>query len=229
MAENPQANLTEMQWRVLQILKSQGGTTTAEIADDCGVSYEGARQQLKGLAAARWVKREERPNPTGVGRPVGHYSLSPAGEHLFPKDYDALARDMIDAVGESLGDEALRQVLAALTDRQVAQWELKLRGMDLEERLQALRGIYQKGDPFTEVREEDGRLQLVERNCPYLNVASQRPAICSLTVSTLSRLLGHEVTRIERFQHGDGRCAFQVDPEAPIDAEEFRFEFEEAG
>ncbi len=226
MAQIPLTNMADMQRRILTILKRHGESSTAQIAERAQVSYEGARQQIKQLEAAGWVRREERPNPTGVGRPLGHYSLSPAGEHLFPKNYDALALDLMDAIGDALGQEGLRQVLSALTDVQVGEWKSRLEDLDLEERLEALRGIYLEEDPFTQVASEDGELQLVERNCPYLNVASKQPAICSLTVSSLSRLVGYRVRRVDRFQEGDGRCTFRVDRSAPISSDEFRFEFE---
>ncbi|HEX6383473.1 MAG TPA: DNA-binding protein, partial [Anaerolineae bacterium] len=154
------------------------------------------------------------------------YSLSSAGDHLFPKNYDELAVGLIDAIGGALGSGALHSVLATLTDAQVAQWEPQLSGKDLAERLDALQGIYIENDPFTEVGMEDGELQLVERNCPYLNIASQRPALCSVTVSVLSRLLGRRVTRSKRFQDGDGRCVFRVHADQPLQSTDFQFETE---
>jgi predicted ArsR family transcriptional regulator len=108
----------------------------------------------------------------------------------------------------------------------VRQWESRLQGKSLAERLQALRGIYIDADPYTEVSQVDGELALVERNCPFLNIALRRPALCSVTVSTLSRLLGRRVTRQQRFQDGDGRCVFRVHTDQPIKPT-LRFEFEE--
>jgi predicted ArsR family transcriptional regulator len=51
---------------------------------------------------------------------------------------------------------------------------------------------------------------LVERNCPYLDVALVRPEICSTTVCALRRLTSCEVVRERRFQDGDERCEFHV-------------------
>lgn len=219
-------HVADVQQKILALLKQHGEATTSDIAGHLEVSYEAVRQQIRQLEAMRLVERHKRPNPSGVGRPLGHYSLSPSGDHLFPKNYDALAVGLIDAIGGELGKDALRRVLGRLADAQVAQWESQLAGKNLRERLSALQNIYLENDPFTEVSEEDGALQLVERNCPYLNVASRRPALCSLTVSVLSRLLGHRVTRVRRFQDGDGRCAFRVHEEQPIESTEFHFESE---
>lgn len=226
MTVDPVANVADVQQKILALLKQHGEITTADIAGHLDVSYEAVRQQVKQLEAMQLVERRKRPNPSGLGRPLRYYSLSAAGDHLFPKNYDDLAVELIDAIGGELGPDALRRVLARLADAQVAQWESQLAGKDLEERLEALEDIYLENDPFTEVSKEGDHLQLVERNCPYLNVASRRPALCSLTVSVLSRLLGHRVTRVKRFQDGDGRCSFRVHVDQPIESPAFHFESE---
>ncbi|HZD11728.1 MAG TPA: DNA-binding protein, partial [Candidatus Binatia bacterium] len=198
--------------------------TTADLAGRLDVSYEAVRQQIKQLEALGLVERSKRPNPSGTGRPLRYYCLSAPGDHLFPKNYDELAVSLIDAIGGALGNRALYQVLGTLADAQVAQWQSRMEGKNLRERLEMLQAIYIENDPFTEVSTEDAKLQLVERNCPYLNVATRRPALCSLTVSVLTRLLGHRVTRVQRFQNGDGRCVFRVHVDQPIESETFKFE-----
>lgn len=124
--------------------------------------------------------------------------------------------------------EMRKAILADLTDARVREWAPRLEGLGLERRLRALRGIYVDGDPFVTVERDEDGLRLVERNCPFLNVASRRPALCSLTVSVLTRLLGHRVVREERFQAGDGCCAFRVLEDRPVDPETYRFELEPA-
>ena len=226
MTTDPRVGVADVQQKIMALLKQHGELTMAEIADYLNVSYEAVRQQVNTLVASKLVERSERPNPSGTGRPLRYYSLTPGGDHLFPKNYDELAVELIDAIGGTLGTDGLRRVLGALTDEQVARWEPRLAGKDLAERLHALRDIYIEHDPFTGVSQENGDLALIERNCPFLNVASKRPALCSVTVRVLSRLLGYQVTRTERFQNGDGRCVFHVHMDRPLQSDEFRFESE---
>jgi len=226
MSTDPSAQMADVQSRILAILKQRGEATTQEIAAQLDVTYEAVRQQVKQLEASGLVGRRPEPNPAGVGRPLRYYSLTPAGEHAFPKQYDDLAVSLIDAVGESLGRNALQQVLAALANDEVAAWEQRLAGLSLEARLEALRDYYIDGDPFMTAVGDEESLALVERNCPYLNVALRRPALCSLTVTVLSRLLGYRVTRVRRFQDGDGRCVFRVHLDRPLAPDQLRFEFE---
>ncbi len=77
--------------------------------------------------------------------------------------------------------------------------------------------------------QNNGSSVIVQRNCPYLNVAMSRSELCSMTTSVLSRLLGCEVTRTHEFQRGDGCCTFEVHPDHPVDSTHFRFAFEPDG
>lgn len=221
------AHLPEIRRSLLVRLKQGGPSTTAELAAHAGVTYEAVRQQLAALEADGYVARQKAPRGRGrVGRPTGRFALTTAGDHFFAKRYDALSVELIDAASDVLGPEALMALLASLTDARVEAWAPRLAGLSLEERLAALREIYLDDDPFTAVEAGAGGPRLIERNCPYLNVASRRPALCSVTVSTLTRLLGAEVVRDERLQDGDGRCAFHVRTDRPVDPAAFRFAWE---
>lgn len=223
-------NTSDVQQQILTFVKQQGEVTTGEIAEYLNVSYEAVRQQLRQLEASQLVlKRQKRDAERGAGRPTTYYVLSPTGDHLFPKAYDELAVDLLDTLAAALGPEALREVLTKFTDNNVQHWQPILQDKSLTERLIALKGIYLEEDAYMDVDNTNGELSLVERNCPFLNVATRRPALCSVTTSTLSRLLGYRVVREKRFQDGDGRCVFRVRLDEPIRSDDFKFVFEDEG
>jgi len=212
---------------ILELLKHDGPTSIAGLASKLRMSGEAVRQQLLQLTREGWVDAQhEHAKSRRSGRPAAHYNLTVAGDHLFPKHYDALTVMVIDAVGTELGPEALARILAALTETRVREWEPRLAGKSLGERVEALKGLYLGEDPYMEAEQVEGGYRLIEHNCPFLNVALQRPLLCSVSVSLLSRLLGVEVLREERFQSGDGRCVFHVlaDRPRPPDAPVFRVE-----
>jgi len=60
----------------------------------------------------------------------------------------------------------------------------------------------------------------------FLKVALQQPALCSVTVSILTQLLGVKVVRVERFQSGHGRCVFHIYKKQPVSAKNLKFQFE---
>lgn len=212
---------------IVVTLKQRGPSTTGDLARALRTTTEGMRQQVKQLQAQGLVEQgHARDEMTAKGgRPSHLWRLTPAGEHLFPKRYADLATVLIDTVGAELGRAALLRVLDAAVEARVAAWRHRLVGREtLHERLDALRSIYIDGDPWVELVEQDGETLLVERNCPYLDVAMRRPALCSTTVHVLARLLGHRVQRVARFQNGDGCCAFRaldepLAPDAPFELE----------
>jgi predicted ArsR family transcriptional regulator len=212
---------------ILTFLKRNHGGGVADVAAHVRISYEGTRQHLKQLEKEGLVERRVlRAARATAGRPSTRYVLTAAGDHLFPKSYDELTVELIDALTERLGIQALKQVLTAFTDKRVQEWAPRLQGKSLKERVTALQEIYGSGDPYMSVEIGRKGIRLIERNCPFLNVASRRPALCSVTVSALERLLGVSVVREERFQAGHGRCVFRVLPDKPIDPRRFRFALE---
>lgn len=211
---------------ILRELKLRGSASQADLASALSLSREAVRQQLAQLEEQHWVSGEPQASP-GRGRPTLRYRLTAKAEEQFPKFYDALTVTLVNALGDRYGRDGLRDVLAHITDQQVATWQPKLADKPLAERMAAMRGVYFDNDPFTEVRHDADGAMLVEHNCPYLTAAQNEPRLCSVTVSTMKRLLGVEVERTERFQQGDGRCVFRIHADRPVPTP-FRFEWEDA-
>lgn len=212
---------------ILYYLKQYGPATVADLASCLQITGEAVRQHLLQLTQDRYIQRQSDRTPaSGAGRPSLYYSLTVEGDHLFPKSYDGLTVELIDTVASELGEESLKQVLSSMTESRVQQWEFRLRGLNLHERVDALKDIYMENDSFIEVDQNGDELLLIERNCPFANVAMERPALCSVTVNVLTRLLGLHVVRKETFQNGDGRCVFSIQTNQPVDTEEYSFIFE---
>lgn len=209
---------------IMLFIKHRGGATIAELADHLGISDEGTRQHLIQLERKEWVRRRDSRGSSGrSGRPASVYVIGPSGELFFPKQYEGLAVALIDTVRELYGDDAVKAALARIVEAKVGEWEPRLAGKSLEQRLEQLKGYYATGDGFSVVV-SNGRPAIVERNCPYLNVALERPALCSTTVNALTRLLGYQVRRSRKFQNGDGCCEFEVLIDRPARTSGFEFE-----
>lgn len=212
--------LPQARRQLLNELKSHGPCSMPELAEQMAVTREAVRQQLLQLQREGWVQEDsERAGVGRVGRPAVRFRLTPAGEHLFPKQYDALAVTVLDSISERLGPGALTEVLSAIAEAKVREWAPRLEALPLEERVRALEDLYQKADAFMEIDRDGDDFRLIERNCPYLNAALHRPALCSISVHVLSVLLGRRVVREQRFQDGHGRCVFRVRADEPFAAD----------
>jgi predicted ArsR family transcriptional regulator len=215
---------------ILVTLKREGPSTIAQLAEQLQLTGEAVRQQLLQLQREGWLEaRVTRTNDRGrTGRPATSYSLTEAGDHLFPKHYDALTIAMMDAVAAELGPDALKRVLEKISNGKVGLAQSALLPLNLSARMQALKDWYLKDDPHMAVEQVENGYRLIERNCPFINTAMNRPSLCSVSVHALTKLLGFRVAREEKFQNGDGRCVFRVYADEPVDttAMEFRLESE---
>ena len=209
-------------------LKQHGTATISQLAEDLQLTGEAVRQQLLQLQREGWVEAaiQRGSAPARTGRPAASYRLTEAGDHLFPKHYDALAVAVIDAVAEELGSEAAVRVLERVSNDRVNAVAPSLEHLDLDERVAKLKSWYLADDPFMDTVHDGDDLLLIERNCPFLNTAMRRPALCSVSVNALTRLLGVVVHREEKFQNGDGRCVFRVNAGRPIDSATWEFVLE---
>jgi predicted ArsR family transcriptional regulator len=209
-------------------LKHHGTATISQLAEDLGLTGEAVRQQLLQLQREGWVEpaTPRGSAPVRTGRPATSYRLTEAGDHLFPKHYDALAVAVIDAVAEELGTDAAIRVLERVSNDRVAAVAPSLDGLDLRARVEKLRSWYLLDDPFMDVARDGDDVLLIERNCPFLNTAMRRPALCSVSVNALTRLTGVRVDREEKFQNGDGRCVFRMKGREPIDPAAWAFTLE---
>ena len=208
--------------QILEYMQRHGRATVKELGALLGLTSTGIRQHLTVLERDGLVDtREERGR---VGRPTLVYSLTEQADALFPKRYDELAVAMLDAVGEELGPDAALRVLERVSNDRVAAFAPSVEGRTMEEKLGVLTGWYFEGDPHMDFASAGDDYVLIERNCPYYNTAMHRPALCSVTVNALTRLLGVRVARQETFQNGDGRCVFHVYAQQPVTDPRFALE-----
>ena len=210
-------HLSEPRRKIVRAIKSNGASSMSELASLLDISGEAVRQHLLHLEKDGWIIRiAEKQN--GIGRPHIRYQLTTAGEHLFEKNYDHLTIEVLDTLVNHLGENALKDVLTAMIEERVREWEPKLAGLSTIERLYVLKDFYAKDDSYMEVEKKGNHYYLIERNCPFHNVALKRPILCSVTVSVLTQLRGCKVQRVQRLQNGDGCCAFRVQLNKPVDS-----------
>lgn len=209
---------------ILSALKQHGSATIAKLAVILELTGEAVRQQLLQLQRDGWIEaRIDRATAGRTGRPATAYSLTAAGDHLFPKQYDALTVAMIDAISDELGPDAAQRVLARIAEDKSNVIGPMLRELTLEQRVEALKNWYLQDDPYMETEKTEDGFRLIERNCPFYNTAMRRPNLCSVSVNALTRVLGVRVYREEKFQDGDGRCVFRIVASEPVDPDTYEF------
>jgi DeoR family transcriptional regulator, suf operon transcriptional repressor len=201
-----------------EIIRSlRGGEKTAdELAAALSVTPNAIRFHLAelerdGLVGQRSVRR-------GPRKPSHGYSLSPAGEALFPKQYDAVLNAVLEDVREGSGTREIEALFARLGRRLAADHERRFAGLSPEQRVsEALALLGEMGGAATVTVDPAGgaAFTIAGTSCPLASVVGQHPECCGLLQSFLAEVLpGTEVeeTCEKDTALGPPRCRFQVTP-----------------
>lgn len=193
---------------VLVQLKRGQRLSAKDLAGRLGVSLNAVRHHLKELEAEGLVgyEREHR----GVGAPAFLYSLSPAGEALFPRRYEETLTALLDRIVEREGREAAVELLEAQVAGLAGRLRAELESTPPEQRLQAVARLRSEQGYMAEAAGSDGAGVLTEHNCAIQSVAQRFPEICAAEARFLAEVLGAEVERREHILSGCPACEYHV-------------------
>src|SRR5688572_1533602 len=90
------SNLSEGRRRILEHVKRHGEAGADGIAADLGVTLSGARQHLTALERDGLL--QHRSDRGGPGRPKHLFTLTAAGDALFPRAYAELTNELLEYV-----------------------------------------------------------------------------------------------------------------------------------
>lgn len=159
-----------------------------------------------------------------TGRPHYLFSLSEAGEDLFPKHYVRTTNRLIEEIvalepretANCSGPELADLVFEKMAQRLAQKIAPRVHGVALPERLRATtEALAEEGIVFDV--EEDGESYLLLGNgCPCPRVAENGRHVCTHDQRLLSTLLGTDVTYVEPGSLGrEGFCAYRVREGSP--------------
>jgi DeoR family transcriptional regulator, suf operon transcriptional repressor len=193
---------------VLVQLKRTRRLTAKELAGRLGVSLNAIRHHLKELEAEGLVgyDREHR----GVGAPVFRYTLTAAGEALFPRRYEETLTALLDRLVEREGRAAALALLEAHIAGLSTQLGMEMDGAGPEERLQAVARTRSQQGYMAEATLKNGIGVLTEHNCAIRAVAERFPEICAAEARLLAEVLDAEVERREHILSGCPSCEYHV-------------------
>ncbi|MCX6021396.1 MAG: winged helix-turn-helix transcriptional regulator, partial [Chloroflexi bacterium] len=128
-------------WEILQLLQRRGKITVRELSTELRLTSTGVRQHLTLLQRDSLVScAEER---GAVGRPHYLFSLTEAGQALFPRNYDLLADWLLDELRESEGEEKLTLLLRKMGAKLAEPHMVRVEGKPQAERVQEVLKLLQ--------------------------------------------------------------------------------------
>lgn len=206
-------SLPETRRRILEQIKRGGQTTAEDIALNLGVTLSGARQTLTALEREGFLVHA--PERGGPGRPRHVYSLTVAGDALFPRAYAELTNELLEYV-EDEDPVLLERIFTRRAERRLQRARERTAGLSFPERVRAVANILDEDGYLADFSQrEDGTYVITEHNCAVLGVALRYGHACSSELDFLQAALPEaEVTRIAHRINGGHVCAYLVAPNA---------------
>lgn len=188
------------------LLEKKDGLTIDQMAAALGITRTAVREHVGALERERLIAAGALANSTG-GRPGRLYALTPRGMALFPKQYDLMARLLLESLAARLGKAETERELRTLGASLAAQLKHKVRGRTLAERTRAVAALmrelgYEASAP------EGGDTRIEALNCVYHELAQADQTVCALDLALIENLAGAQVEHRACMARGDNACVF---------------------
>ena len=194
---------------VLIAVKRGQPVTAKELAAEFGLTPNALRRHLKELETEGLVRCSRQVR--GVGGPVLAYSLTDAGEALFPRSYDTTLTTLLDNVREQSGTDGVVQLFRAQWERVASGAPDELALLPLEERAQLLAELLTSHGYMAEATSTaEGEALIKEHNCVLRAVAERFPEVCVAEEKFLAEFLGAVVERRTHIASGASCCEYCV-------------------
>ncbi len=193
---------------ILRLIRLHGGQTAQQLAAELNITSMGVRRYLMALERDGLVRVQTQRQ--AAGRPTYVYRLTEAGYDTFPNNYHVLAAQLLDAVRVRDGEAKVEDLFAQRMDQLFAQYEPRMRGKNLAERVAELAKIQDENGYMAVWAKADGGYLLKEQNCAIYRVACRFQAACQYEIELFRRLLDANIVRVEHQVKGDLACTYFV-------------------
>lgn len=197
--------------KIVLALKQHGGLTAAELAEMLGITSMGVRRHLTTLERDKLVRYEL--VQRGKGRPSYVYRLSPQAENLFPKNYAALANELLGYLATDEGEGTVIKLFERRAQRRIRSAQSQLADKPLAERIEGLARLLTNEGYLAEWEQaDDSTFWLREHNCAVHDVAQEFSAACNSELAFLQAVLPDAtITREHHMMGGEMMCAYRIE------------------
>lgn len=201
----------------MEILRRRREATIEDLTSTLELAPATVRRHLDilqrdGYVSVRPVRRE-------TGRPHYAFSLTDAGEALFPQHYIRITNRLIeemmalgpeDTEGKS-GQQLATVIFERMADRLARSYAPRITAESLDERVDQVAAVLANEGLVFDVRPRDGGYLLLGRGCPCRRLADKHPEVCAHDRSLLSRLLRADVEAVAPAEEADAAfCGYLV-------------------
>jgi DeoR family suf operon transcriptional repressor len=192
----------------LDLLRSTGALTVAELADSMEVTPTAVRQRLTRLMSQEIIRREAIRN--GRGRPKHRYWLTDKGLRMTGSNFTDLAMALWKEVRALDDPELRREMLRRIAKALARGYANQVQGKTTIERLRSVAEILAQRRIPASVDESSAKPTLTTQVCPYPELAEQDKSVCTMERLMFSELVGEDLRLTECRLDGGGQCRFQA-------------------
>ena len=203
------SSLPETRRAILNHLKREGEARAETIATAADITVSGARQHLMALERdGLIVHREVRDGP---GRPKHLYSLTAAGDALFPRNYAELTNELLQYVGDE-DPELVQRIFERRGQRRLQQTQTRTAGLPFAARVRAIAQQLDDDGYLAEFQQTtDDEFMIIEHNCTVLSVAHRYGHACASELAFLQKALPEaDVARVAHQVTSGHVCAYEI-------------------
>ena len=192
---------------ILDLLRKNEAMAVTELAEAMEVTSTAVRQRLNRLMAQELIQRSS--TRQGRGRPLHHYRITDKGRRKAGSNFADLAMAMWQEISQLEDLEIRKMMLRRLAKRLAEMYSGKIRGDNLQEKMQALSELFAERRVPMDVQSQDSLPVLTATACPYPDLAERDRSICSVEQMLYSELLGADVQLSSCRLDGAECCSFQ--------------------
>lgn len=194
--------------KIVAALRSRGGASAVDLANEFGLSANAIRQQFvllerDGVVAGYSVRR-------GKTKPTVEYRLTPAAEKYFPQHYDRMLNAVLREVRAAGGDDAVKAIFASMSRRQSERLNARIGEKPAAERVAALTTMLRTAGVEAEAEQTASGFTIREHNCPYSKTVGEHPEICGVIHSVMHAVVAPEVKQTVSLATGGSECRFEI-------------------
>lgn len=193
------------------LLENKRGLTVDQMAAGLGITRTAVREHVAALERDRLVAPGETLPSTG-GRPGRPYVLTARGLALFPKQYDMMARLLLGALAQRIGEGEIESELRTLGGRLAGDLKSGIPAGPLPTRAAATAALMCDLGYEASLDEDGGEVTIEAQNCVYHELAQAAPAVCALDLALIGALADAAVDHRSCMARGDESCRFCLGP-----------------
>lgn len=190
------------------LLQAPQGATVETLCGVLRVTHNAVRQHLTALIAGGVVTRGQA--RASGGRPQMRYVLTSQGRELFPRNYDLIARKLIERLYAQHGPAQVQAMLVEL-GRELGEGVAG--PLDDASEAGIATALAAQLDTLgyeAQATVRDGETQVVAFNCVFHALAREHPEVCRFDVAFLEAASGRDIQHLECLVRGGGCCRFRL-------------------